>query len=35
MTVEVSPLFMPLSAQDMPSLIPVNGLTIARLSKDC
>jgi hypothetical protein len=35
MTVEVSPPFMPPLAEDMPSLIPVNSLTIARLSKDC
>lgn len=35
MTVEISPPFMPPLVQDMPSPIPVNGLTIARLSKDC
>lgn len=35
MTVEVSPPFMPPLAEDMPNPIPVSGLTIARLSKDC
>ena len=35
MTVEVSPPFMPPLAQDMLSPIPLSGLTIARLSKDC